>query len=94
MSLVAHAGKMLDRYAEAMAATKALLDERFDQAVEAIVALDSILIVTGLGKSGDIGRKVAATLSSTGTPAAFVHPVEALHGDLGIVREGSVLLAL
>lgn len=85
---------MLDRYAAAMAATRQLLDQRFDQAVTLIAGLDSILIVTGLGKSGLIAQKAAATLSSTGTQAAFVHPVEALHGDLGIVRHRSALLAL
>ena len=94
MSLAGRAGAMFDCYAAAMTAAKELLDERFERAVGAIAGLDSILIVTGLGKSGLVARKVAATLSSTGTPAAFVHPVEALHGDLGIVREGSALLAL
>ena len=93
-SLIDRAGEMLDRYALAMSATKELLDERFAEAVELIAGLDSILIVTGLGKSGHVAQKAAATLSSTGTQAAFVHPVEALHGDLGIVRPGSALLAL
>ena len=94
MTLADRAGVMFDRYAAAMAAARELLDERFEQAVTLVAGLESILIVTGLGKSGLIARKAAATLSSTGTPAAFVHPVEALHGDLGIVREGSALLAL
>ncbi len=94
MSAVARAGEMLDRYAHAMRATRELLDERFARAVELIAGLDSILIVTGLGKSGLVARKVAATLSSTGTRAVFVHPVEALHGDLGIVEGGAALLAL
>ena len=85
---------MLGRYAAAMAATRQLLDARFASAVELVAGLDSILIVTGLGKSGLVAQKAAATLSSTGTQAAFVHPVEALHGDLGIVRPGSALLAL
>ena len=93
-SLTERAGAMLDRYAAAMSATRQLLDERFAQAVQLIAGLDSILIVTGLGKSGLIAQKAAATLSSTGTQAAFVHPVEALHGDLGIVRQGSAMLAL
>ncbi len=93
-SLIERASEMLDQYAAAMTATRNLLDERFAEAVEAIAELDSILIVTGLGKSGLVAQKVAATLSSTGTQAAFVHPVEALHGDLGIVRPGSALLAL
>ena len=85
---------MLDCYRVALEAAKDLLDERFAQAVELIAELDSILIVTGLGKSGLVASKVAATLSSTGTQAVFVHPVEALHGDLGVVRPGSALLAL
>lgn len=93
-SLLARAGGMLAQYAAAMTATRALLDDRFADAVRAVAQLDSILVVTGLGKSGLVARKVAATLSSTGTPAAFVHPVEALHGDLGIVRSGAALLAL
>ena len=91
---IERAGEMLERYAAAMRATRALLDERFARAVELIAGLDSILIVTGLGKSGLVAQKAAATLSSTGTQAAFVHPVEALHGDLGIVRPGSAMLAL
>ena len=93
-SLLARAGDMFERYAAAMVAVKGLLDARFAEAVRVVAELDSILIVTGLGKSGLVAQKAAATLSSTGTPAAFVHPVEALHGDLGIVRPGSALLAL
>ena len=92
--IIQRAGAMLERYAEAMAATRAHLDERFAAAVELVAGLDSILIVTGLGKSGLVAQKAAATLSSTGTQAAFVHPVEALHGDLGIVRPGAAMLAL
>lgn len=93
-AILERAAEMFDRYAAAMTATRDLLDERLAAAVRAIAALDSILIVTGLGKSGLVAQKAAATLSSTGTQAAFVHPVEALHGDLGIVRPGSALLAL
>ena len=93
-ALIQRAGDMLDRYRVALEAAKDLLDERFARAVELIAGLDSILIVTGLGKSGLVAGKVAATLSSTGTQAVFVHPVEALHGDLGVVRPGSALLAL
>ena len=93
-AVLRRAGAMFERYAAAMAATADLLDERLADAVALIAGLDSILIVTGLGKSGLVAQKAAATLSSTGTQAAFVHPVEALHGDLGIVRAGSALLAL
>lgn len=70
------------------------LDERFDRAVEMFVDCRGRIIVTGMGKSGLIGQKVAATLSSTGRPANFMHPAEAIHGDLGMLTEEDVLLAL
>jgi arabinose-5-phosphate isomerase len=70
------------------------LDESFANAVRLIQALRGHLVVTGLGKSGLIARKVAATLTSTGTPATFMHPVEALHGDMGLVGPDDALLAL
>jgi arabinose-5-phosphate isomerase len=66
----------------------------FDQAVESIYACAGRVVVTGMGKSGIIARKIAATLSSTGTPALFMHPVDAVHGDLGMVMRGDVVLAL
>jgi arabinose-5-phosphate isomerase len=64
----------------------------FDRAVELIVALTGRLVVTGAGKSGQIAAKVAATLTSTGTPATFVHPADAVHGDLGLLRAGDAAL--
>jgi arabinose-5-phosphate isomerase len=68
------------------------LDERFHDAVELLFACKGRVVVTGMGKSGLIGRKVAATLASTGTPASFLHPAEALHGDVGmLLREDAVL---
>lgn len=85
---------MLASYADAMGSTADLIGPSFDAAVDLLVDLNSILVITGLGKSGLIGKKAAATLSSTGTPAVFVHPVEALHGDLGIIVEGTALLAI
>ena len=66
----------------------------FARAVEMVVACRGRVVVTGLGKSGAIGRKIASTLASTGTPALFVHAAEALHGDLGMVAPGDVLLAI
>ncbi len=66
----------------------------FHQAAEMIFACGGRVVVTGMGKSGIIARKIAATLSSTGTPALFLHPVEAVHGDLGMVVRGDVVLAL
>src|SRR6202035_3637181 len=66
----------------------------FQQAVELLFCCAGRVVVTGMGKSGLIARKIAATLSSTGTPALYLHPVEALHGDLGMVVRGDVVLAL
>ncbi len=70
------------------------LDQSFERAVELILQISGRVIVTGVGKSGIIGRKISATLSSTGTPSFFLHPVEALHGDLGMVTSEDLLLAL
>ncbi|NHN92303.1 KpsF/GutQ family sugar-phosphate isomerase [Acetobacter sicerae] len=70
------------------------LGATFRQAVDRIADLAGRVVVTGIGKSGHIGRKIQATLSSTGTPAIFVHPVEASHGDLGMVARGDAVLAL
>ena len=70
------------------------LDFSFAQALEFILNIKGRVVVTGVGKSGIIGRKISATLSSTGTPSFFLHPVEALHGDLGMVTHEDILLAL
>ena len=70
------------------------LGAAFSQAVERIAAASGRVIVTGLGKSGLIGRKIAATLASTGQPALFLHSAEASHGDLGMVQNGDVFLAI
>ncbi len=68
--------------------------EAFQRAVELLFCCAGRVVVTGMGKSGLIARKIAATLSSTGTPALYLHPVEALHGDLGMVVRGDVVVAL
>jgi arabinose-5-phosphate isomerase len=70
------------------------LDVKFENAVDACAAVHGRIIVTGIGKSGHVGRKIAATLASTGTPAQFVHPVEASHGDLGMIGTEDAILAL
>lgn len=70
------------------------IDERFAQACDVILACKGRVVVTGMGKSGLIGRKIAATFASTGTPAFFMHPGEAGHGDLGMLVAGDVLLAI
>ena len=69
-------------------------DAAFRQAVELLFCCAGRVVVTGMGKSGLIARKIAATLSSTGTPALYLHPVEALHGDLGMIVRGDVVVAL
>ena len=79
---------------EALALLEESLDDRFVEACDAIYATRRQLVVTGMGKSGHIGRKVAATFAATGTPAMFIHPAEAAHGDLGMLVDGDVLLVL
>ena len=79
---------------EGLQALSAALDEKFVQAVDIIAGLKGRLIISGMGKSGHIARKIAATMSSTGTPAHFVHPGEASHGDLGMVTEDDAMLLL
>jgi arabinose-5-phosphate isomerase len=79
---------------EALAGLAARLDGSFEAAVELLVACKGRVVVTGMGKSGIICQKIAATLSSTGTPAYFLHPAEALHGDIGLLVSGDVVLAV
>jgi arabinose-5-phosphate isomerase len=78
----------------ALSAALERLGPELDAAVDLIAAAPGKVIVSGLGKSGAVGRKIAATLASTGTPAMFVHPVEAVHGDFGMVQKGDVALLL
>ena len=70
------------------------LDEHFDRAVELMLHCKGKIIVTGVGKSGHIGAKIAATLSSTGTPAFYINPLDVFHGDLGVMTHDDVVLAL
>src|SRR5687767_14331294 len=88
------ARKVLQTEAAAVLALADRLDHRFAAAVEIIRTCRGRVIVTGVGKSGIICRKIAATLSSTGTPAFFLHPAEATHGDLGVIRGDDVVIAL
>ena len=80
--------------AAALLGLGARLDARFAQAVHKILQIPGRVVVMGMGKSGHVGRKIAATLASTGTPAMFVHPAEASHGDLGMVTAHDVVLAI
>ena len=88
------ARKVLETEAAAILALVARLDARFDAAVQLLRNCTGRVIVTGMGKSGIICRKIAATLTSTGTPAIFLHPAEAVHGDLGVIRNDDVVVAL
>lgn len=85
---------VLDIEIEALQSVRQRLGESFSAAVELLATCPGRVIVTGIGKSGLVGRKIAATLSSTGTPACFLHPVEGAHGDLGAVREKDVVIAI
>lgn len=80
--------------AEAVRSIAARLDEKFAQAVELLSQTKARVIVIGMGKSGLIGRKIAATLSSCGTPAMFIHPAEAGHGDLGMIMKDDIIIAI
>ena len=91
---VALARKVLQTEAAAILALVDRLDERFDRAVRLLIECRGRVVVTGMGKSGIICRKIAATLSSTGTPAFFLHPAEAIHGDLGVLQSDDVIVAL
>jgi arabinose-5-phosphate isomerase len=88
------ARETLDIEAQALMGLKSRLDSRFSQAVQMMLNVKGRVVVTGMGKSGHIGSKIAATLASTGTPAMFVHPGEASHGDLGMIKAVDIVLAI
>ncbi len=91
---LATAIRVLETEAKALQELSAFLNDSFVQAIEMISAAEGRVIVTGMGKSGHVGKKIAATLASTGTPAFFVHPAETSHGDMGMIVRGDVVLAL
>src|SRR2546423_11510926 len=88
------AKKVLQTEAAAILALVDRLDERFDRAIDLLRGCRGRVILTGMGKSGIICQKIAATLSSTGTPAHFLHPADAIHGDLGMIQSDDVVIAL
>lgn len=94
VDFLATARRVIAREAEALTMLGASLDGSFSAAVRLIMDCKGRVIVSGMGKSGHVGRKIAATFASTGTPAQFVHPAEASHGDLGMVMQGDVVLIL
>jgi arabinose-5-phosphate isomerase len=93
-ALLAVARRALEIEARAVTSLESRLDERFAAACRACLACAGRIVVTGMGKSGHVARKIAATLASTGTPALFLHPAEAVHGDLGMITRSDAVLAL
>ena len=93
-ALLARARATFDIEAAAVLGLKARLGDAFVDAVRRILEVRGRVVVMGMGKSGHVGRKIAATLASTGTPAMFVHPAEASHGDLGMITTDDVIVAL
>src|SRR6266704_1926351 len=94
---LARAREVFDVEMAALKTVRAQLDEAFDQAVELIIASlrqRGKIVIVGIGKSGNIGQKIAATLTSTGSTSVVLNSVDALHGDLGLVNDGDVVLAL
>jgi arabinose-5-phosphate isomerase len=94
INIVDEIARVLDIEIEALRSVRQNISSAFVRAVEVIAACRGQVVVSGIGKSGIIGTKIAATLRSTGTPATFLHPGDALHGDVGAVREDDVLLAI
>ena len=92
--IIDSARKVIEIEAEAVSALGTRLDESFAKAVEMVLACQGRVVVTGMGKSGLICQKMAATMASTGTPAIFLHPAEGVHGDLGILMKGDVVIAV
>lgn len=94
MSAITEGQRILNEEAAALTHLASRLDDTFSDTVDTIVSCSGRVIISGMGKSGHIGAKIAATLASTGTPAFFVHPGEASHGDLGMIAENDVVIAL
>ncbi|HEY5512652.1 MAG TPA: KpsF/GutQ family sugar-phosphate isomerase [Geomonas sp.] len=92
--ILAEARRVIRVEAEALLSLEAAIDGEFERAVEMILAASGRVVVTGMGKSGLIGQKIASTMASTGTPAFFLHPAEGIHGDLGMIMRGDVVIAI
>ena len=94
MKIIESAQKALNDEIEGLSLLKEFFNSDFEKAVDAIFNSKGKVVVTGVGKSGHIGRKISATLSSTGTPSYFIHPTEASHGDMGMIEEKDIILAI
>ncbi|MFZ0034609.1 MAG: KpsF/GutQ family sugar-phosphate isomerase, partial [Sedimentisphaerales bacterium] len=92
--LVSHARQVCEAEAEAMVAMSRRIDSTFSEVVKEIMTCNGRVIICGIGKSGIIGRKISCTLASTGTPSFFMHPAEAFHGDLGMIKKEDILLLI
>lgn len=94
MSVIEEARKVIRIEAEALLSLADAINGEFERAVELILASQGRVVLTGMGKSGLVGQKIASTMASTGTPAFFLHPAEGIHGDLGMIMKGDVVIAL
>jgi arabinose-5-phosphate isomerase len=94
MTAMEEARRVIRVEADALAAMADRIDESFERALDVIVASPGRVIVSGMGKSGLVGQKIASTMASTGTPAFFLHPAEGIHGDLGMIMKGDVVIAI
>lgn len=92
--ILAEAKRVIRVEAEALMNLEASINGEFERAVEMILGATGRVVVTGMGKSGLIGQKIASTMASTGTPAFFLHPAEGIHGDLGMIMRGDVVIAI
>jgi arabinose-5-phosphate isomerase len=92
--MLARAKQVLEEEAAAILAVKDRLDDTFNDAIKMIVECKGRIVLTGMGKSGAVARKIAGTLASTGSPALYLHPAEGVHGDLGMVTKDDVVIAL
>lgn len=94
MTVINEARRVIRVEADALAAMADRIDESFERAIDVIMASPGRVIVSGMGKSGLVGQKIASTMASTGTPAFFLHPAEGIHGDLGMIMKGDVVIAI
>jgi len=94
MSILAEARRVIQVEADALQLMAERIDSTFEKAVELILANKGRVVVSGMGKSGLVGQKIASTMASTGTPALFLHPAEGIHGDLGMIMTGDVVIAI
>jgi len=94
MSIIAEAKRVIQVEADALQAMALRIDTSFERAVDLILASKGRVVVSGMGKSGLVGQKIASTMASTGTPALFLHPAEGIHGDLGMIMTGDVVIAI